>query len=304
MVTHTTTALVFVLGLGFAAPACGSKKNAQSAPSASEKSADRATSAASSSVSPGSGAAAPDQSSPSAASAELASPAKLCVDLSDLASEPLDLEALQDEMPSVDISGVLGDALQNMTAHGTPVPLDGGNVVVPLSHCKGDSCELGIAIFDQSGAQRALTILPGLDAVTPNTELDFVTALADVNSDGSVDLWVGYQHRSSATMSSTYHVTALSLPDRSFQWYGVIRRTAATKEEQGCDGAIYPVDADCDGDGDIVQIERCGPMRCLDDEGDGNPGCQGVSLKEYVTVHQWNSTRKRYIPGARQELSG
>ena len=222
---------------------------------------------------------------------------ELCINPLDLQIEPLDLEALQDEMATVDI-GALGKVLDGLARHGTPVPLDQGNVAVPAVRCPADSCAVGILLVDESGKEKQFVSLPASDiAVTADSELEMVSALADVNSDGSSDLWISYRQEAKGSQASTYRVASLSLPDMNVQWHGVVRQMAAGENDASCEGDIYPADADCDGDGDIVLLQRCGPRRCLGDEGDGNPGCREDKVEDRVAIHRWSASKKTVSAG-------
>lgn len=224
----------------------------------------------------------------------------LCIDLDDLQMEPLDLEGLQDELAPVDLDQGVGAVLDGLTSHGTPIPVDGGQVVVPAMKCESTGCKAGILVIGASGDdsdQREPKPLPGLDGVDASTELEFVAALADIDSDGKTALWVGYHRRDKKAepASSTYQVVALSLPAMKLEWHAVVSRSADGDDASGCEGALYPADANCDGRGDLVLVERCGPMRCLGDEGDGNPGCESGQITEKASVYLWDAKGEAYV---------
>lgn len=220
----------------------------------------------------------------------------LCIDLGDLQMESLDLEGLQDELPPVELEGKVGAALDSVSSHGTPIPIDGDRVVVPVMKCASSSCEAGILIIS-SDDKHVLEPLPGLDDVAASTELEFVAALADIDSDGTTDLWVGYQRRDKdgKPVLTTHHVAALSLPAMTPQWHAVISRVADGNDDPGCEGALYPADANCDGQGDVVLVQRCGAMRCLADEGEVNAGCEPGAIEEKATVYLWDAGGARYV---------
>ncbi len=221
-------------------------------------------------------------------------PVELCIDPSDLQIEPLDLEALQDEMATVDLGGPLGTILDGLAAHGTPVPLDGGDVALPALRCSPEPCSLVVLTIDKSGAEKKLVTLPGQEGVERGSDPELLAASADVNSDGKPDLWVGYRHAEANRAASLYTMAALSLPDMAVQWHETISRSAPGDDQEGCEGALYPADADCDGDGDIVLVQRCGPMRCLGDSGHGNPGCKDNAPKETAAIYLWDDKSGRY----------
>ncbi len=219
----------------------------------------------------------------------------ICIDLKDLQMEPLDLEGLQDELPPVDLQRGLGAVLDKLASHGTPIPTEGDRVVVPVVQCESQACKAGLLVIESpsgsvAGGTSLQTVLPGLDGVDASTELEFVAALADVDSNGTSDLWVGY-HRGDKD-ASTYQVAVLSLPAMTLQWHAVVSRTASGDDASGCEGALYPADANCDGRGDLVLVERCGPMRCLGDEGDGHPGCASGVVAEKASVYLWDGEEK------------
>lgn len=228
-----------------------------------------------------------------AAPATRAGAAGLCVDPRDIQIEPLDLEALDDELPPVSPEGALADLLDGLVEHGSPLPLpdssggaSGKERVVPFLRCDDSACAAGIMIVDASGKERDVMPLPGLDQRLPaGTRLELVTARADVNSDGQPDLWVGYRKGDPASAPSTQMMAAFSLPALALQWHGAIGQTSPAADEDGCEGVLYPVDADCDGDGDLVLAQRCGPMRCLNDDSEG---CAGTTIADRIAIYLWD----------------
>jgi hypothetical protein len=218
--------------------------------------------------------------------------ASLCIDAKNIQIEPLDLEALDDELPPVSPGSALADLLDSLAEHGSSLPLAGGERVVPFVRCTGAACEAGVMTVDASGKERGVTLLPGLDKTLPaGTRLELVTARADVNSDGKPDLWVGYRNGDPETSPSTQHMAAFSLPAVALQWHGVISQSPSLAEEEGCDGVLYPVDADCDGDGDLVLVQRCGPARCLSDDSEG---CAGITIEDRISTYLWDSAAGTY----------
>jgi hypothetical protein len=201
-----------------------------------------------------------------------------------------------------------------MTAHGTVIALGGGDgegagpggIAVPFIRCDaggarpptggqkagtpgpgGDrtpvtagaaSCAAGLLVQRGGGAGEILP-LPGLDGVTPAWQVEFTAATADVNSNGTADLWIGYRIAGNAT--DAYHVAAFALPDLRLMWHGVV---SGGRGEPRCEGALYPADADCDGDGDLVLVRRCGPPRCLADDG---AACAPGEVTAETEIHLW-----------------
>lgn len=285
-VIRTIHRLAFVLLLLAHASACGKNKSAGPVPSNPPASNDA-------------GSPTPDATRP-----QTGPETALCIDVSDLQIEPLDLEALQDEMPVVDLTGALGKALERYTGHGTPVPLDSGDLAMPALRCaSGPSgkCDAIVVVLDKTGAERKFAPLPDLAGVDRATDLQFVAALADVDSDGSSDLWVGYRYGDKKD-TTAHHVAVWSLPDLALEWHSVIARSAQGTNDQGCEGSIHPADADCDGDGDIVLVQRCGPMHCLGDEGDGNPGCGAGQLDKRVSIYRRDA--RVFVPAQASGATG
>jgi hypothetical protein len=218
--------------------------------------------------------------------------AGLCIDPRNIQIEPLDLEALDDELPPVPPGSALAELLDGLTEHGSPVALAGGERVVPFVRCSDTACEAGVMTVDAGGKERSVTHLPGLDRTLPaGTRLELVTARADVNSDGEPDLWVGYRMGDPESSPSTQHMAAFALPAVELQWHGVISQSSPAADEPGCEGVLYPVDADCDGDGDLVLAQRCGPMRCLSDDSER---CAGVEIEDRISAYLWDPKAGRY----------
>lgn len=228
---------------------------------------------------------------PRASASASAQPAALCIDPSDLQIEPIDLEALDDEIPAFEPRGVLATMLDGLAERGTLVPMDDGGVIVPFVRCEAAACKAGVMIADAGGASRVSRPLPGVGSVPPGGRLDFVVAQADINSSGVADLWLGYRTGGGAE-PTIQHVAALSLPALDVQWHGAVSTSGAGDKAEGCEGTLHGVDADCDGDGDLVLTQRCGSMACL---GDDSPGCEGA-LTTRVHIHLWDPARGVYTP--------
>lgn len=206
--------------------------------------------------------------------------------------EPLDLEWLDDEADPVELSEVASASLDRLAVKSNPVQLGAdasSGVVLSALRCRAGACRLGVLTVGANGEWTDGAVLPGLNAIAEGTLVSLVSVRADVNSDARADLWISYDIGDAASTPSSRHVAAFSLPELALQWHQVVSTTSPVGAEMGCDGALYPVDADCDGDGDIVLIKRCGPMRCLNDD---NADCKPP--REQIAVFVWDAASARY----------
>lgn len=245
---------------------------------------------------PSSGAApaAPSSTARDPAAPTPAAPAAgLCVELDDIDVEPMDLEALEDEAPAVDVPAPVAQLIDAAVAAGPVLErkasAGAGAFVVPLFRCSGEACVAGLVTIDGQGRESGITPLPGAESPSPGTHVRLTAARADVNSDGQVELWVGYQVGNPASEPSTHHLAAFTWPALDLLWHRPVSRTAPAGTDRACDGALHPIDADCDGDGDLVLIERCAEARCLNDDSEG---C--ARPEERITTFLWDAPAKTY----------
>ena len=239
----------------------------------------------------------PDTATPAGVAPSAAEPTAnatrpLCIDPGDLEVEPLDLEALDDEAPAPELPAPVTRRLASFTAHGSAIALGvggRGDFLAPVLRCQAARCTAGVLTLDSAGADKSFTPLPGLGDIPVGTPLQMTAVRADIDGDGTSDLWLGYEVGAPASEPTQQHMAALSLPSARVQWHQMVGRGAPKATDEGCDGAVYPVDADCDGDGDLVLIRRCGPMRCLNDDGDS---CDG--LAETSALFSWSPEQQLY----------
>jgi hypothetical protein len=214
--------------------------------------------------------------------------AGLCVTFDDIQVEPMDIEALEDEAPAVDIPAPVAKLLDEATATGSALE-QGDALIVPLLRCSEKACVAGLATIDRQGRERAFNPLPGTESLPAGSAVRISAARADINSDGTVELWVGYQTGDPESDPSTQFLAALSWPALELLWHGQISHNSPVGTDRGCDGALYPIDADCDGDGDLVLVKRCGEVRCLNDDSEG---C--AAPEEQVAVFLFDAPAKAY----------
>jgi hypothetical protein len=248
---------------------------------------------------------------------------RLCIDPDDLEVEPLDLDDLAGETPLRDVSA----PLPGVVTRGQAVALsaaDDAHDAVPVIACDAAACNGAVLVVDRAGKEIARATLPDLAGLPRGTAVEFSVALADVDGDGASELWVGAEvsERAQKTPGTAPAQTpaqtpakkpakprirrtvlaVFATPDLTLQWSAEI---AHQRPGDACEGALYSVDADCDGGGDLLLSRRCGPPGCLGDDGadvDGVP-VQREACRDTLAVYIWNPARRSYDARAVQPPS-
>lgn len=207
----------------------------------------------------------------------------LCVDIGDLQDEPVDFQTLAAETPRLDV----GDRAQLYEPENA-VAFGANDGAFAYYRCREGDCTAHLSTVGGKSVP-----LPGLDVIPFTHTVLYDAALADINSDGSEDLWMSYipsrvaDGEAPDDLDSVGRIAAFSMPELVLQV--VLVDFDRSEPDQPCESEVYAVDANCDGAGDVVHVMRCGDAQCFGDDAPDIPACKDA-VRVVRDLYLWNKT--------------
>lgn len=196
-----------------------------------------------------------------------ANEAKLCVDPAAPGGAEIPLGY---EDPPGMVDDALAEAVQPALEDGWAImgATTAGAVTYALLYadgCAGGGCDPDPRVVRIADGKITHTVEPpAKETIVPGGDYPFVIDWMLVRG-GAV--WLGYNiHREPDTPEAWMtrgHVAVFGLEDLALRWTTVISSWPAEDTGESCGSSVFEVDADCDGDLDLVQQESCIAAHCV-----------------------------------------
>jgi hypothetical protein len=165
--------------------------------------------------------------------------------------------------------------------------------VVITEDCFTGACEPEIVkIVDGKVAET--TGLPGADTIPAQSDYPFLVEwmiAQDVDGDGADELWLSYnivgEPEPAIGSTTRSHVAVLAPGDLAIRFHLVHGEYPETGSLETCVSTLTAVDADCDGDVDLVEAQTCENGECSSDDeyADKPEWCDEAGPTPAYTVH-------------------
>ncbi|MBK9032283.1 MAG: hypothetical protein IPL61_13385 [Myxococcales bacterium] len=115
-------------------------------------------------------------------------------------------------------------------------------------------------------------------------------AVDDRDGDGARDVWVTYElmgpPQPAVGSTTTTWVASFAVETLAPHLTAQVGAQPEAEVLDLCTSTLHAVDADCDGDLDVVQVETCQPQLCAGDEPDPETCAAGPTTRSIVHVRQ------------------
>jgi hypothetical protein len=216
--------------------------------------------------------------------------AKLCVDPATMPGTPM--PPAQPEDASVQSEDPVFDTVVGERMKMASLVQDGVRAAVIASRCDPAPCEPRVVFVGDDGQVAAQAMLPHGSEIWQGGDYPFVVTAFQLEGSGAdAAVWISYQviGEPEAAVGSTMrdHLAVYRASDAALLASIVMGVTPEADSLEACVTTLHAVDADCDGDDDLLALEQCQLALCvnLSEEEPAPPECDGTMASKH-TVHR------------------